>query len=92
HGHPFSLLLLPTLLRPTHPPASRTPAFYSPSLPGFQSCEPNNPGFVGALAVLRVYGEVAIAGAAVFLVIQLVSIINFIYVWNNARLNNENML
>ncbi|CAI5945782.1 unnamed protein product [Closterium sp. NIES-65] len=98
-----------------HPLSSRTPF-----PPGFQSCGPNNPGCVGALAVLRlsfglclffalmlattagakledscqvfqVYGEVAIAGAAVFLVIQLVSIINFIYVWNDSWLNNDKM-
>ncbi|CAI5484671.1 unnamed protein product [Closterium sp. Yama58-4] len=41
--------------------------------------------------VFQVYGEVAIAGAAVFLVIQLVSIINFIYVWNDSWLNNDKM-
>ncbi|GJP50092.1 hypothetical protein CLOM_g9233 [Closterium sp. NIES-68] len=123
-----------------------TAALYN--LYSFQSCAPDNPACVGALAVLRmsfglclffalmllttagakheggcrdlwhsgwwppklllwllllfvpfvlpyqvfqVYGEVAIAGAAVFLVIQLVSIINFIYVWNDAWLNNERM-
>ena len=40
-------------------------------------------------AVLQVFGEIAIVGSVAFLIIQLVSMINFVYVWNDAWLENE---
>lgn len=41
--------------------------------------------------VFQVYGEIAIGGSFLFLIIQLISIINFIYVWNEAWLEDEKM-
>ncbi|GJP50082.1 hypothetical protein CLOM_g9224 [Closterium sp. NIES-68] len=35
------------------------------------------------LGVLSIYGYVAVAGAAIFVVIQLVSMLNFVFVWND---------
>lgn len=37
----------------------------------------------------QVYAEVARFGAGLFLVIQIISIINFVYVWNDSWLENE---
>ncbi|CAI5945801.1 unnamed protein product [Closterium sp. NIES-65] len=35
------------------------------------------------LRVLRIYGYVAVVGAVIFVVIQLVSMLNFVFVWND---------
>ncbi|CAI5950853.1 unnamed protein product [Closterium sp. NIES-64] len=35
------------------------------------------------LGVLRIYGYVAVLGAVIFVVIQLVSMLNFVFVWND---------
>ncbi|CAI5492265.1 unnamed protein product, partial [Closterium sp. Naga37s-1] len=35
------------------------------------------------LGVLRIYGYVAVVGAVIFVVIQLVSMLNFVFVWND---------
>lgn len=45
----------------------------------------------GDAVVFQIYGEISIAGSFLFLIIQLISIINFIYVWNDAWLEDERM-
>ncbi|KAL3678925.1 hypothetical protein R1sor_021881 [Riccia sorocarpa] len=42
-------------------------------------------------AFIQIYGEIARFGAGIFLVIQLVSIVNFIYWWNESWLSDNNI-
>ncbi|CAI7864908.1 unnamed protein product [Closterium sp. NIES-53] len=41
------------------------------------------------LGVLRIYGYVAVVGAVIFVVIQLVSMLNFVFVWNDTWQANK---